>query len=170
MPFATATSPSAQARVADKVYLSSFVPLNNKSVWDGHVSAFLRPLPLDQGKPDFTSPRFLWDAGNEILNQAPTQTAANSGDLELGTGVEGGWELRPRLRGATTAVRLSREPRGLRLRRRVATAGRRNNPSSSPRPGANPGRRAVGTWPAASTRPRTRSSTSRASASAVRSS
>ncbi len=51
--FASAAVPSVQANVADKIYLSSFVPLNGESVWPGSLDAFLKPLPLDaDGQPD----------------------------------------------------------------------------------------------------------------------
>jgi hypothetical protein len=83
--FASAAVPSVQAEVADRIYLSSFTPLNGRSVWDGHLDAFLKPLPLDDaGRPDELvdcaslpvderSSCHLWDAGEEIENQAPSQ-------------------------------------------------------------------------------------------------
>ena len=86
--FASAAAPTVQTAVADKIYLSSFTPLNNKSVWDGHINTFLKPVPLDlSGKPDVTHPNFLWDAGMVLRDtQAPTQAEADSGTLRLGDG------------------------------------------------------------------------------------
>ncbi|HEX6898785.1 MAG TPA: PilC/PilY family type IV pilus protein [Thermoanaerobaculia bacterium] len=62
--FASAAVPSVQAIVEDKIFLTNFTPLNSRSVWDGHVNSFLKPLPLGtDGKPDTTHPNHLWDAG-----------------------------------------------------------------------------------------------------------
>lgn len=82
--FASAAVPSVQAEVADRIYLSSFTPLNSQSVWDGHLDAYLKPLPLTvDGKPDRartcppvggSQPRsacHLWDAGEVLIGQAP---------------------------------------------------------------------------------------------------
>ena len=66
------------AAVMAFLLLYRFTPLNGKSVWDGHLRAFLRPLILEAGKPDLTSDSFLWDAGESIRdNQAPTQVQAD---------------------------------------------------------------------------------------------
>ncbi len=98
--FASAAVPSVQADIADKIYLSSFTPLNLASVWPGRLDAFLKPLPLDgAGLPDRTEEClfgtvdgncFAWDAGDSqpawegdasglyqprgLLLQAPTPT------------------------------------------------------------------------------------------------
>ncbi len=84
--FASAAAPSVQAIVENKIYLSSFVPLNGEPVWDGHLDAFLKPLPLDTaGKPDKTSPNHLWDASAILrATQPPNQADADNGDLRLG--------------------------------------------------------------------------------------
>ncbi len=80
--FASAAVPSVQAEVADKLFLSSFTPLNNESVWDGHLDAFLKPLPLkDDQTPDkdrqcsnsVEASCHLWDAGEVLKTQAPAQ-------------------------------------------------------------------------------------------------
>ncbi len=87
--FASATAPTAQATAADRIYLSNFVPLNDSGVWDGHLNAFLKPLPVDEvtGRPDTGSERHLWDAAEELRDhQAPTQAQADAGNLRLGTG------------------------------------------------------------------------------------
>jgi Tfp pilus tip-associated adhesin PilY1 len=81
--FASAAVPSVQAEVADRLYLSSFTPLNLASVWQGRLDAFLKPLPLTpDGQPDRDrscppasssgrSSCHLWDAGEVLLGQAP---------------------------------------------------------------------------------------------------
>ena len=80
--FASAAVPSVQANVADKLYLTSFTPLNNASFWDGQVDSYLKPLPLTEanlpdrdkvcGSGDTFSCR-VWDAGEEMLEQAPEE-------------------------------------------------------------------------------------------------
>ncbi|MFL6262708.1 MAG: pilus assembly protein [Thermoanaerobaculia bacterium] len=97
--FASAAVPSVQADVADHIYLSSFTPLNSESFWDGHLDAYLKPLPLKDGKPDRTavcsavgggtrSSCWLWDAGAEMLTQAPSPadlaTTIDTTTLRLG--------------------------------------------------------------------------------------
>ncbi|HSG38913.1 MAG TPA: PilC/PilY family type IV pilus protein, partial [Thermoanaerobaculia bacterium] len=73
--FASAAVPSVQAIVEDKIFLTNFTPLNGRSVWDGHVNSFLKPLPLGtDGKPDTTHENHLWDAG-EVM--ATTQVNAS---------------------------------------------------------------------------------------------
>jgi PilY1 beta-propeller domain len=79
--FASAAVPSIQTNVDQRVFLTDFTPINNKSVWDGHFDAYLKPVP-----PISTSdPRpnrnlnctgaageqgcHLWDAGERILTQ-----------------------------------------------------------------------------------------------------
>ena len=107
--FASAAVPSVQAEVADRIYLSSFRPIGDDAsdpfvtpwVWDGHIDAYLKPLPLKNGKPDKArlcpavgaparSSCFLWDAGEVLKTQAPTRAdltsvALNEASLRLGT-------------------------------------------------------------------------------------
>ncbi|HVR97390.1 MAG TPA: hypothetical protein VMW27_12295 [Thermoanaerobaculia bacterium] len=83
--FASAAVPTVQAEVADKIYISNFTPLNGASVWDGHVDAYLKPLPLtpsrtpDRNKacpPVGSANRgscHLWDAGEVLVGQAPDE-------------------------------------------------------------------------------------------------
>ncbi|MFL6194722.1 MAG: pilus assembly protein [Thermoanaerobaculia bacterium] len=81
--FASAAVPSVQAIVEDKVYLTNFTPLESRSVWYGHVHAFLKPLPLGvDGKPDVTHVNHLWDAGDVMV-----KTQVNVGD-PLGSGAD----------------------------------------------------------------------------------
>ena len=76
--FATAAVPSVQATSDQAIFVSSFTPLNEKSVWDGHLNAFLKPMPVDQnGSPDIgvscgsgvQAGCHLWDAGTAIESQ-----------------------------------------------------------------------------------------------------
>lgn len=76
--FASAAVPSVQATADQALYISNFTPLNGKSVWDGHLNAFLKPLPVTpEGTPDTgtpcnattTSECFLWDAGARMKEQ-----------------------------------------------------------------------------------------------------
>jgi Tfp pilus tip-associated adhesin PilY1 len=97
--FASAAVPSVQAEVADRIFLSSFTPLDGEPIWDGHVDAYLKPLPLTpDGRPDTArtcpagsdrSSCHLWDAGKILLTQAPdkeeVQNAINANNLDEGT-------------------------------------------------------------------------------------
>ncbi|MDH3521952.1 MAG: PilC/PilY family type IV pilus protein [Acidobacteriota bacterium] len=81
--FSTAAVPSVQAEAADKVFLSDFTPVPERSTWWGRVNAFLKPLPVDdENKPDISivcppddledpnddpSACLLWEAGEVIL-------------------------------------------------------------------------------------------------------
>jgi len=87
--FASAAVPSVQATVEQKIFLTSFVPLNDSPVWDGHVHSFIKPLPTETGTgrpltnlkcdgsgdpvPDDPTRRcHLWDAGEVLkLSQYP---------------------------------------------------------------------------------------------------
>jgi hypothetical protein len=92
--FASAAVPSVQAEVSDKIYLTSFTPLNDAAVWPGRVDAFLKPLPTDEvtGLPDRSvtcsttvrSRCHAWDAGEALLAQAPTQAEVDAGTFKLG--------------------------------------------------------------------------------------
>jgi enamine deaminase RidA (YjgF/YER057c/UK114 family) len=84
--FASAAVPSVQAEVSDRIFLTSFTPLNKASIWDGHVDAYLKPLPLTTTTPRVPdksrvcpplgsagrSSCWLWDAGAVLKGQAPT--------------------------------------------------------------------------------------------------
>lgn len=96
--FASAAVPGVQAEVQDKIYLTNFTPLNNSSYWDGHVDAYLKPLPLtDAGLPDkkrrcdlfnLESGCLAWDAGEKILDLAPSAAdlAMAVPDFHMGDG------------------------------------------------------------------------------------
>lgn len=94
--FASAAVPSVQADVKDRIFLSSFTPLNNTAYWDGHLDAFLKPLPLTEDqRPDKSrkcanlpadqqSGCHLWDAGEVLLLQAPSPAEIAANNFRLG--------------------------------------------------------------------------------------
>ncbi len=95
--FASAAVPQVQADVSDKLFLTSFNPLTGESIWDGHVNAFLKPLPLTPAsKPDtsrvcngsgITSSCVLWDGADAVSRAAPPPASAALGTstgLQLG--------------------------------------------------------------------------------------
>ena len=98
--FASAAVPGVQAEVQDKIYLTNFTPLNSNSYWDGHVDAYLKPLPLtNAGLPDKTrrcdlfnleSGCLAWDAGEKILDLAPSAVdlAKAVPDFQMGDGTQ----------------------------------------------------------------------------------
>jgi hypothetical protein len=101
--FASAAVPSVEANVKDKIYLSDFTPLGGEAFWDGHLDAYLKPLPIDSetGLPadepgdtdyrscaSFPSACHLWDVGQRLLLQSPTPDDISSGTRMLGTGLQ----------------------------------------------------------------------------------
>ncbi len=105
--FAAAAVPQGQATVQDKAYLTSFLPLESESIWPGRLDAYLRPIPLKDAQielPDGTtvtrqvpdpdqecstgddSSCHLWNAGEEILEQAASDADIALGDYNLGNG------------------------------------------------------------------------------------
>lgn len=98
--FAAAAVPTVQASVEDAIYLSHFTPLNASSLWDGHLDAFLKPLPLvrsgpEAGQPDrsrrcsgsLQSGCLAWDAGEKLLEQvADLDLAADPPAYAMGDG------------------------------------------------------------------------------------
>lgn len=116
--FASAAVPSVQAQVTDKIYLTNFTPLNDSSVWDGHLDAYLKPLPLTEDNlPDrdkacggsVESSCHGWDAGEILLTQAPTAEEVAADTFRLGNSPTDRRVLYP-LDSLTAAV-----PRTLRL-------------------------------------------------------
>jgi hypothetical protein len=96
--FASAAVPGVQAEVQDKIYLTNFTPLNKESVWDGHIDAYLKPLPLTaNGLPDRTkncaagsvSGCRVWDAGEKLVLQAPTEAEVNQATPNFKLGAAG---------------------------------------------------------------------------------
>ncbi|HVS02084.1 MAG TPA: hypothetical protein VMT16_04875 [Thermoanaerobaculia bacterium] len=77
--FAAAAVPTVQATAEQSIYVSNFTPLDGQSRWDGHLNAFLKPLPVDEfGRPATTvkceeaggeeeSGCFLWDVAESML-------------------------------------------------------------------------------------------------------
>jgi len=114
--FASAAVPTVQANIADKIYLSSFTPLNDAAVWPGRLDTFLKPLPTYPGTgipnrevecvPGSVEARcFAYDAGDSqpgwdgdggyvprgLLRQAPLPgdiTRFDNTTLQIGNGVD----------------------------------------------------------------------------------
>jgi Tfp pilus tip-associated adhesin PilY1 len=91
--FASAAVPTVQANAADKIYLTHFNPVQGESIWDGHLDAYLKPLPLTaEGAPDrartctgsSTAGCRLWDAGAVLAGQAPDAAEVAAGEFRLG--------------------------------------------------------------------------------------
>ncbi|TNF75051.1 MAG: hypothetical protein EP299_06505, partial [Acidobacteria bacterium] len=91
--FSPAASPPRSFNAEDKVAFSSFLPIADTSHWDGHLRAFVRPVPVTpEGKPDddvacggsVTEACFLWDAGAQLVDQAPTDAEAAADNLKIG--------------------------------------------------------------------------------------
>lgn len=95
--FASASIPAVQSTAADKIFLSSFTPIQGSSVWPGRLDAYRQPLPLTAaGRPDVSykcnagqeieSGCHLWDAADKILQQAPgiDDIEASPPDFKLG--------------------------------------------------------------------------------------
>jgi len=79
--FASAAVPAVETDVQDKIFLSNFTPIDQKGYWDGHLDAYLKPLPLTAGglpnktlncSSSLTNGCHLWDAGKKILDLAPS--------------------------------------------------------------------------------------------------
>jgi hypothetical protein len=97
--FASASVPAVQSSSADKIYTSSFVPLPTLPVWPGEINGFREPLPLNaNNQPDLTrkctatvrSACHLWDAGEVLLGQAPTDAEIDdpmSPEFRIGSGL-----------------------------------------------------------------------------------
>ncbi len=89
--FASAAVPSIQTTVDQRVFLTDFTPLNNKAVWDGHMDAYLKPVPAvnppsdlrpDRNKactPTSTQSCHLWDAG-DVMRLTQVNTTDFLGD------------------------------------------------------------------------------------------
>jgi hypothetical protein len=84
--FAAAAVPTVQSNANQRIFLSSFRAVPEASTWDGHLSGFWKPLPIDNGTPDTgdtdcaaddagdDTPTpgdgcHLWDAGLVLANQ-----------------------------------------------------------------------------------------------------
>ena len=79
--FSSAAVPSVQTNVADKVFLTRFTSVKDSPRWDGHIDAFLKPVPLnDDATPDRSrrcgpndrAACLAWDAGEELVAQSFT--------------------------------------------------------------------------------------------------
>ena len=92
--FASASIPAIQSSAADKIYLSSFIPLPGEAFWPGEIDAFRKPLPVDdKNRPDTSrkcgngveSACHLWEVGEVLVEQAPTLTDLSVGDYGIGS-------------------------------------------------------------------------------------
>lgn len=101
--FASASIPAVQSAAADKIYLSSFTPVDkNEPIWPGEVNVFRKPLPLnDNNEPDTSrkcvdsglerdSGCHLYEIGKILLSQAPSQSDVDNDPptLKIGTTLE----------------------------------------------------------------------------------
>ena len=101
--FASASIPAIQSTAADKIYLSSFIPLPGQSVWPGEIDVFRKPLPLKEGRPDVErkcvdpsdtslvrqSACHLYEVGDLLTKrQTPTIEDLNADPPELRIGSE----------------------------------------------------------------------------------
>ena len=89
--FASAAVPSIQTTVDQRVFLTDFTPLNNRSVWDGHMDAYLKPVPAVNPPSDLRPDRnkactssstqgcHLWDAG-DVMRLTQVNTTDFIGD------------------------------------------------------------------------------------------
>ncbi len=85
--FSSAAVPSVQTNVADKVFLTRFTSVKDSPRWDGHIDAFLKPVPLNPDAtpdrtrrcgPNDTAACLVWDAGEELVEQSLTETELNA--------------------------------------------------------------------------------------------
>ncbi len=98
--FATAAVPSVVGTAAENAYLTSFSPVNDgASLWPGRIDGWVKPIPTvavggaggSRQVPDRTKrcsgpddeACLAWDAGEEVLSQAPTQSQVDSGIYKL---------------------------------------------------------------------------------------
>ncbi|MCB1032358.1 MAG: hypothetical protein KDD47_00810, partial [Acidobacteria bacterium] len=93
--FSSAAVPSVQTNVADKVFLTRFTSVKGSARWDGHIDAFLKPVPLksdatpDRDRrcgPNDTAACLSWDAGEELVDQSLLDTEIDAALLPGGTG------------------------------------------------------------------------------------
>lgn len=101
--FASASIPAVQSAAADKIYLSSFTPVDkDEPIWPGEVNVFRKPLPLnDNNEPDTSrkcidsgverdSGCHLYEIGEVLLTQAPSQSEVDESPpvLKIGTALD----------------------------------------------------------------------------------
>lgn len=92
--FASASIPAIQSSAADKILLSSFIPLPSSAIWPGQVDMFRKPLPLRDGRPDtqrkcsgtVQAACHLFDLGEKLLEQVPDTLLPTTPGLGMGSG------------------------------------------------------------------------------------
>ena len=104
--FSSAAVPQGQVNVQDKVYLTSFLPDRELTIWPARIDAYLRPVPLvevdielpngfietrrvpnparDCETGELESACHLWNAGEQLLAQAAEDSELEPGDYNLG--------------------------------------------------------------------------------------
>ncbi|MEM6792459.1 MAG: hypothetical protein AAF725_00625 [Acidobacteriota bacterium] len=89
--FASASIPAVQSSASDKIYLSSFLPAPDLSIWPGRVDVFRQPLPLDDNNEplvtlectsDLQSGCHLYEVGEKLLSQAPDASTLDNTSLD----------------------------------------------------------------------------------------
>ena len=94
-------APSSQANSAGSTYIQTVEPVAGSYTWKGELKHFRKPVPIKNGRPDESkvcedladaddrqTNCFAWDAGAQLLHQAPDLDDALEGRLKLGYGTE----------------------------------------------------------------------------------
>ena len=90
-------APSSQANSPGSTFLQTIEPVAGSYRWKGELAHFRTPVPRKNGEPDTTkacpdlddvddpqSNCFAWEAGEQLLFQAPTLDDALDGELKIG--------------------------------------------------------------------------------------
>ncbi len=99
--FASAAVPSVSATAGKQVFLTSFSPVDELSVWPGRLDSYVKPVPFTttpDGRtvPDrnrlcsgsVTSSCRVWSADEQLVTQAPTPADAAARSYKIGNGVD----------------------------------------------------------------------------------
>ena len=86
--FASAAVPSVSAANDEQqIHLTSFSPVDGAPAWPSRIDAYDKPLPLTtnfEGKIVPDRGLKLWDAGEVILGQAPTESEVLGNNFKIG--------------------------------------------------------------------------------------